>query len=273
MKILIGADPELFVRNPNSKSFVSGYGMIPGTKEQPHKVPNGAVQVDGMALEFNIDPAATIDEFFNNIKSVREQLQAMTPGYNLVAQPVAEFDPDYMRTQPPEALELGCEPDFCAWTGEENPRPNGEVPFRSGAGHIHIGWTEGVDIRSKNHLADCIAVVQQMDYYLGAYSLLWDPDNRRRSLYGKAGAFRPKPYGVEYRTMSNAWLEDDRRIKWVYQATIQGMRDLEAGKKAVDTHGDLARDIIDGNMTDWPMRCKLNLGISPPPGLQGLRVA
>ena len=53
--ITVGADPELFVKK--GRSFQSAYGMIPGTKQKPKKVIKGAVQVDGMALEFNIDRA------------------------------------------------------------------------------------------------------------------------------------------------------------------------------------------------------------------------
>jgi hypothetical protein len=273
MQILVGADPELFVRNPNNMQFVSGHGLVPGTKLEPFKVDRGAVQVDGMALEFNIDPAATANEFFMNINTVRDRLQRMVPGYELVADPVAEFGDEYMRTQPPEALELGCEPDYCAWTGKANERPDGNVSFRSGAGHIHIGWTDGADTRSVNHLADCVAMAKQMDYYLGIYSLLWDGDNRRRSLYGKAGAFRPKPYGVEYRTLSNAWLRDPRMIRWVYHATVRGAEDLAAGKSAVDKHGDLAREVIDTNVTDWPNLYQLNIPVAKPPGLGDQKVA
>lgn len=267
MKILIGADPELFVRNKNHGEFVSGYDLIPGTKLAPYKVPNGAVQVDGMALEFNIDPASNVEEFYNNITSVRSQMQAMVSGYELVACPVADFTDDVLKSQPEEALELGCEPDFCAWTGKANPRPNGAVSFRSGAGHIHIGFTEGADIRSENHLADCVDVVKQCDFYLGIFSLLWDPDDRRRNLYGKAGAFRPKSYGVEYRTLSNAWLADDRLIKWVYLAAEQAVKDLANGERAVDRHGDLAQRIIDNNETDWPYRYELGINVGRPPGL------
>lgn len=265
MKVLVGADPELFVRNPNSKQFVSGHGMIQGTKYQPFKVDRGAVQVDGMALEFNIDPAETAAEFFENINTVRARLQRMVPGYELVADPVAEFSDEVINSQPKEALELGCEPDFCAWTGEVNPRPDGAVSFRSGAGHIHIGWCDGADVRSKNHLADCYAMVKQMDYYTGVHSLLWDPDNRRRSLYGKAGAFRPKPYGVEYRTLSNAWLRDPRLIRWIYLATTRAANDLAEGKAAFEKYGELARELIDNNVTDWPTKHKLDIPVAVPP--------
>ena len=265
MKILVGCDPELFVKNPNSGKYVSGHGLILGTKYEPFKVDKGAVQVDGMALEFNIDPAATGDEFINNINAVRQQLQSMVPGFTLCPDPVADFDEEVIKAQPEEALELGCEPDYCAWTNDVNPRPNGAVNFRSGAGHIHIGWGSGFDTRSTNHRDDCLDVVKQMDYYLGIHSLLWDPDNRRRSLYGKAGAFRVKPYGVEYRTLSNAWLKSDLLMKWVYAATRQAMQDLMDGRRAFERHGDLARSIIDNNETDWPSKYDIDLPVSRPP--------
>jgi hypothetical protein len=67
--ILIGADPELFVFTRSGKP-VSAHDLIPGTKYEPHEVGNGAVQVDGVAAEFNIDPAANEDEFFFNIAFV-----------------------------------------------------------------------------------------------------------------------------------------------------------------------------------------------------------
>ncbi len=48
----IGADPEIFLRR-RGKAF-SAHGVIPGTKKEPHNVEKGAVQVDGMAVEFNV---------------------------------------------------------------------------------------------------------------------------------------------------------------------------------------------------------------------------
>lgn len=255
MQIKLGADPEIFVKNPNSGIYQSAHGMVPGTKYNPYVVPLGAIQVDGMALEFNIDPVTNVDDWVKNINGVKDELARRVPGYILDAVPVAHFDPAYLASQPDEAKELGCEPDFNAWdNGRKNPRPNGDQPFRTGSGHIHVGWTEDADIRSKNHLADCMAVVRQMDYYLGIQSLLWDKDGQRRSMYGKAGAFRPKSYGVEYRVLSNAWLKSDKLIRWVYEASVLAVSDLAAGKIAEEQYGDLARTIIDGSVLDWQER-------------------
>lgn len=55
----IGADPEVFVGREGQ--FFSAHGLVPGNKRRPHKVDRGAVQVDGMALEFNIDPASSYE--------------------------------------------------------------------------------------------------------------------------------------------------------------------------------------------------------------------
>lgn len=251
-KFLIGADPEMFLRNPNSSEFVSAHGLIPGTKQEPFKVPSGAIQVDGTAVEFNIDPASTVDEFVNNIKTVREDLEARCSGYNVDAVPVAEYTAEYFASIPDEAKELGCNPDFNGWTGTQNETPNAEVLFRTGSGHIHIGWGEDFDIYDPAHLHTCEALARQLDYYVGIYSLLWDPDPRRRELYGQAGAFRPKPYGMEYRVMSNAWLKTEELQRFVYAACLKAAEDFDDGTKADETFGNLAETIINNNITDWP---------------------
>lgn len=244
MKILVGADPEVFIRNPNDGSFVCAQGLIPGTKEDPFRVNNGAVQVDGMAGEFNIDPAETQAEFLRNVQDVYHQLQAMVPGYELVACPVANFDPEYFSSCPAVAKELGCNPDYNAWTGEQNDPPQGERPFRTASGHVHVGWTSGLNPLDPVHFEDCRAVVRQLDYYLGVPSLSYDLDNTRRPMYGQAGAFRPKPYGVEYRVLSNMWLTSDELMKWVYNQTIDAVEALMAGKNMFEQYGDLAQRLI-----------------------------
>lgn len=252
-KILVGADPELFLKNPNSGVFISAHNLVPGTKTNPFKVKDGAIQLDGTAAEFNIEPASTVYEFVSNINSVMQTLRGYVPGYNLTPEPVAVFEESYWRHGVPESAKtLGCDPDFNAWTEEQNPPPNAHgAPMRTAAGHVHIGWTDGADIYDTEHFRKAAKVARQMDYYLGIHSLIWDRDATRRQLYGKAGAFRVKPYGVEYRVLSNRWLVDDSLKAWVYESTIAGMDAAERGEWAEDTFEDLAQTIINNNITNW----------------------
>lgn len=224
IEFLIGADPEVFVKTKAGEA-VSAHGLIPGTKESPHPVKNGAVQVDGMALEFNIDPVPLFNsdnyhafEAFNgNIVSVLEQLKEMTqkvnPELEFNISPVQDFDKDYLEAQPKEAKELGCNPDFNAYTMKQNPTPKGEeVSYRTSSGHLHFGWGADIPPDHPDHLEICCDFIKILDLTIGLYMTIIDDDPRRRVLYGRAGAFRPKTYGVEYRTPSSVWLKsEDRR--------------------------------------------------------------
>lgn len=240
-KILVGADPELFVMQ-NGK-FVSAYGLIQGDKKNPLKVDRGAVQVDGMALEFNIDPAESVDEFYMNMSTVMQVLKSMVPEHEFALVPVAEFGKEYIDLQPAEAKELGCDPDFDAWTSRVNEKPNMDLPFRTASGHVHIGWCEGASVEDGNHIQACEAVARQMDFFLGLPSLIFDSDTKRREMYGNPGCYRPKTYGVEYRTLSNAWLKTENLIKWVYRNTQKGMQELMNGRHFSQEFGDI-REII-----------------------------
>jgi hypothetical protein len=252
LRILIGADPEVFVKN-DKNIFVSGHGLIPGTKKEPFKVPLGAVQVDGMALEFNTQPAGNAEDFVDTVFSVKTHLGNMVKGkgFTIVEEPVAIFDKEVFDSTPPEAKVLGCDPDFNAWTGERNNPPDNLTTMRTAAGHIHIGWGKGFNVEDDCHIEDCRALVKQMDYYLGLYSLWWDEDDKRRAMYGQAGAFRPKPYGVEYRVLSNVWLRDREITRWIWEAAYRGTRELLGGKSMPEKFGEFARDMIAANNKYW----------------------
>lgn len=236
IELKIGADPEFFLYKDGKP--VSAYGLIGGTKDEPIPVKNGAIQVDGMALEFNIDPASTMQEFNDNIESVLSQLRGVIPPeYEFSFTPVAEFGKEYIADQPEQARRLGCDPDFNAYTGRANPAPEADGSFRTASGHIHLGWTQGQDIGDPEHIEACHMMVKQLDMILGMASVVWDPDNRRRSLYGKAGAYRPKPYGVEYRVMSNVWVNVPWMRNFVYDAAKFAFDQLMIGTKYYGSHG------------------------------------
>lgn len=254
LKILLGADPECFLRNIKTGEFVSAHNLMPGTKVSPHKVTQGAIQVDGVAAEFNIDPAKSVTEFTSNISAVMSRLQEFIgKDYELVSDPAVTFPAEYFKSLPEDVRELGCNPDFNAWTGQVNEKPDGAVTtMRTAAGHIHIGWTDNQDPTDSTHFDDCRIVARNLDYYLGLYSLQWDSDTSRRKLYGRAGSFRPKPYGVEYRPLSNVWLRSPKLQSWVYQAAYHGAYNLiTTGTRLEDTFGDLARNFIDTSESWW----------------------
>lgn len=210
-----GADPEMFIAKGDKP--VSAYGLVPGTKSAPYKVKDGAVQIDGMALEFNIDPVEDADNFIQKLDSVMTQILDMVPGYDLHNSCVAEFGADYIKKQPKEATELGCSPDYNAYTMTANPRPDGAAGIRTAAGHLHIGWTSGVDPHDPGHFKACARLVKQLDRYLGVPSVLMDRGEaaaKRRTLYGAPGAFRPTHFGVEYRVLSNFWVLNKENPHW-----------------------------------------------------------
>lgn len=248
MKITIGCDPEVFVRN--KRNFVSGHELIPGTKAHPYKVPNGAVQVDGMALEFNIDPAKNQEEFVYNVEFLLNVLKEMIPNNLKIAiEPVAHFKENYMEKQPAISKLLGCEPDFNAYTGNANDAPEEHPTMRTAAGHIHIGWNKNNKKFDITHIEECQALVKELDYTLGIPSLLIDGNSERRKMYGQAGSYRPKPYGVEYRVLSNFWLKKELLIGWVYQQTYDTIINLMTKKyiSYYSKYGELAKYIINNN--------------------------
>ncbi len=211
----VGADPELFLKKGGK--LISAHDLLPGTKDNPYPVSKGAIQVDGTAAEFNIDPSLSKTEFVDNLTTVmRELKQRLAPDVSLEAIPTAEFGSLYLNSLPPQAVELGCSSDSNAFTSKVNAKPDGNLPFRTGSGHIHIGWTSGVSENDPNHVNICEDVIKLCDLYLGIPSLFLDTDSKRRQLYGKAGAYRSKPYGVEYRVLSNFWLRSAESQRWVY---------------------------------------------------------
>lgn len=226
-KFLIGADPEIFVKH-KEKGSISAHELIPGTKKDPFKVQAGAVQIDGTALEFNIEPAATAREFVLNIKTVMHRLDEMIrekdPNLQFDISPTVIYAKALFAKLPDYAIELGCEPDFNAYTGVENERPDssalkGLETMRTASGHVHIGWTDGADRFSPAHFEDCRLLTSLLDWTLGNASRGWDWDSKRSRLYGKPGAFRPKPYGMEYRVLSNRWLSDPKLAEFVFETT------------------------------------------------------
>lgn len=234
---LLGADPEVFIRGTTAgKPWVSAEGLLPGTKKDPHPVAGGAVQVDGMAAEYNIDPAKSEQEFVDLNNQVLIQLSKMVPDFELVNRPCVTFSKKVWDGVPDLSKEMGCDPDMDAYTNALNIQPEPDVDYRTAAGHIHLGWITGMDVEDLSHQDACNMMAKELDIYLGM-PFAWldnsEAARKRRKLYGKAGAYRIKSYGMEYRVLSNFWVGNEQLTRWVYQNAKLAYTNLLAGKSLV----------------------------------------
>lgn len=223
-KLLIGADPEVFLMDA-AGGLISAIDKIGGSKWEPQPLPIGdgfAVQEDNVALEYNIPASDSPQALAININKVMEHLAERVKhlGLQFSHESAAYFPEDQLVD--PRAQEFGCDPDFNAWTGRVNPRPRADnATLRSCGGHVHVGAK--VD--------DVQALIRRMDLFLGVPAQLMDAGTLRKQLYGKAGAFRPKSYGGEYRVLSNFWIWKPALCEWVYNNTQLA---LDAGHLPVE---------------------------------------
>lgn len=261
MNVLIGSDPELFAgRNGIVDHAI---GRVGGTKEQPRRVNFGALQEDNVLLEYNIDPAADLNAFLHNMKAVLQQGRDTLAhsGLDVIMGLSSHiYDINVLDQAGEQAWIFGCEPDHNAWTGDMNVFPTDVNPLlRTAGGHLHIGYGDLEEVTK----AKSNGVIQMCDYLLGLPSILMDPDDMRKQLYGKAGAMRHKPYGAEYRTLSNFWLASDDLMAWAYtnaRAAYERLGELEGFKGMVS--GDQVQQIINNNDKAGALAACRKLGIA-----------
>lgn len=234
--ITIGADIEVFLKNKINGEVVSAEGIIQGTKQFPFRFMDTnrffATSLDNVMAEFCIPPAQSAAGFREGIEVAVNYIQNVIPqDLTVWAFPSAKIDGKYLSTE--NALLFGCEPDFNAWkNGAMNPRPDAQgSALRSCGGHIHVGYDEP-DMEANLNL------IQAMDIFLGLASVLQEPDNERKTLYGKAGAFRFKEYGVEYRSISNYYINSKELTHWAYDSTIQAVNFVNEQNKISKTEAD-----------------------------------
>lgn len=243
MEISIGADPEVFLLDKQN-NWTTAFNKIKGTKYDPYPVEEGAIQVDGTAAEFNIDPCYSSKEFCSRIDKVLNLLKQhsdceidenVTRHWGILLENMTDVE-----------RQLGCEPDFNAYTLKHNTKPDVDTPFRTAGGHVHVGYTRNIPI-DEGFIQFNAEIVKVLDERLGVASLLWDNDSKRRELYGKAGSFRPKHFGVEYRPLSNSWIFKNHTKDFVFKQAIQSTQDCLDGYVVADNQ---AQDIIDNNKVD-----------------------
>lgn len=200
--VAFGSDAEVFLHDMTGRPFPV-CGLVGGTKQQPKPlgIDGYFIQEDNCALEFNIPVCKTRDEWARAFNTALKLINTAVPGhFQLHNVAVAEFDKAFLEI--PQTQVFGCEPDFNAWTMDMNATPEvpeGKEGMRTAAAHVHISW-------DKPDEEQRIALVRASDIFVSLYDVQETEDKTRRLMYGKAGAFRFKEYGIEHRVLSNDWI-------------------------------------------------------------------
>ena len=212
----VGHDCEFFVLDSNRGHIVPVCGKLGGTKKKPLAVEGSRVgttyQEDGVACEIGMDPTSVHDfipaasQSFFDMQTVLESRQLQVAGGVCNT-----FKLEDLKLHP-QALVIGCSPDYSAHDrGMKRNNLNIEAmgTRRFTGGHLHFSCP----LKDRERLANDTpiwAVVQMIDalalMFSSRYS--WEYQGERYEFYGLPGLYRPKPYGLEYRTPTNYWLWD-----------------------------------------------------------------
>lgn len=203
---ILGSDPEIFVRDSKTGEIIPSWLFLKSKEEQPKTVRNMAFW-DGFQGEFTVAPSYCNDLLVGSIRhgllAVYNQSKAYSPDAVLSIDTVVEVPQNYLRDAEDKHVMFGCMPSKNVYgTKGEHAGSGRSLPLRFAGGHIHFSGFNKDDETIRN-------TVKALDAILGVLSvpIFKGYDNPvRRNYYGLAGEYRTPEYGMEYRTLSNAWL-------------------------------------------------------------------
>jgi len=215
----MGSDPECFVVNEDNEvipsyEFLKSRDENDTTSIEGHIMGSSAIQYpqpifwDGFQAEFNVQANTCLgwmhDSLFLGLRSLAEKAKKYDKNAKLTIQSTLDINPRIMQDAKPEHVEFGCMPSFNIYGHEGIKKAGRDVPYRSAGGHIHFGFGD-----LKRDKPKFERYVKTLDKILGVscVSLFAKYDKaERRKMYGLAGEYRTPKHGLEYRTLSNAWL-------------------------------------------------------------------
>jgi hypothetical protein len=241
MAMTMGTDPEIFVVDGAAEdSLIPAFKFLPAEKAAPKvaiQVPyaknsafigegsTGASHYvkpywDGFQAEVSMGSASCLaqlsDDVYAGLAAILQAARAKYPKAKLSLQSVVEITPKMMKGLEEEYLQLGCKPSENIYGKHGQPVPDGRrLPVRFAGGHVHlgvvghsVGYASGQRV-STLHAPSIESIVKAIDAIAGvacvSFFAKWD-SSLRRAYYGLAGEYRLPPHGIEYRTLSNAWL-------------------------------------------------------------------
>ena len=199
----------------------------------PFETEDGRGFPDNMNFEIAINPVTTLKEWHSKTESLLQGVRDQ--GYDLLFKPTVKYPDESLKH--PEAYISGCNADQSAYTQADNVAPDflKMDATRSCGAHVHAG----------DYNMDPYNFAKWMDAYVGLPLLLKEEQNTRRSLYGGAGCLRVKPYGAEYRVLSNVWLDNKEFREFVWEGTHKAVEQCKKSdfNTTVENWQDVPRSI------------------------------
>lgn len=200
LDVLFGTDLEFFVACNVTGKIIPASRVIPGTKGNAHQLEHGVCHPDGISVEVACPPSDTPQGMFDNVDKVIAEVKEkfLDPANVYITNNVGVATSDIDVNLTPKDLEFGCGKELNAYTRNARPSPDRRSNNRYSGFHIHLGFTDGQE-ETPEVIRDMAILVTALDSamrYKGVY-----PNSRRAEQYGGIGAFRVKPYGLEYRAL------------------------------------------------------------------------
>lgn len=200
LDLMFGTDAEFFLADANG-DVIPASKVIPGKKFNPHVLDNGVCHPDGLSLEVGCPPSDTPEGMLTNLFAVMQEVKEkfLDPNGVQIIKPMY-VNSSKVKGCTDEDLEFGCGSEYSAYeTGMYKPsNRDTNQRLRFSGFHIHIGYTSGQEDNFWTY-SDASRLVLLLDSLVDKHGL--DTTSSRAEQYGGTGAFRVKPYGIEYRCM------------------------------------------------------------------------
>lgn len=232
----------LEAQKPNSKHpvYLEEYGIV--------------VMEDGVAFEFTIPPTSDPRSMYDHIQDAKSMLDSiLSPvGHQFVVLPTLNYEIERFLTVDDEykmCLIFGCDPDKDAILPDYVCQVIDALqhPYRYFGGHFQIGCSNPVGTRLIHTYYE--PFIKLLAVFLG--NLVTSRNSKpeleriRAKLYGQPGRYRLQPWGIEYRTPSNNWIDSVTTMRQMFEAAKTAFMLLQNPKQGKEVINEYLPSTID----------------------------
>ncbi len=280
-KITFGSDPEMFLVEKGTKNLVPPEYLIQFQGLTPIRVETNELGVrhpifvetkdfsiigDGALFEFILAPSKNILTVYKRFLLAMERLEKLGSKYGLevLHSSIAKFDVDkYFSNMDSELVKestiAGCDPDNDAIDDSYESKIRNLTHWnkRGAGGHIHLGVPDYPTLHE-----DIIPAIRLMAVTVGNTYIKnvvdLESEIERQEVFGKAGRFRTQPWGLEYRTPSNAWLLNEESVSQIAEACERAVYLLMNPKEGMEILDSYLKDSAKAiNNVDIPLAIEI----------------